>query len=353
MSVEEATTPVRAGFELDPPALLDWLRANVPELSSASRIEVRQFRGGQSNPTYALAIDDRRYVLRKKPPGQLLPGAHAVEREYRVIAALGAQRFPVARAVALCEEASVVGTPFYVMEHVEGRIFWDSRLPEVAREERAAICDAMNATLARLHGIDPVVAGLGDFGRSGNYFARQLARWGGQYREDTAAGRVADMDRLLDWLQANIPPGDESSIVHGDFRADNMVFHPVEPRVLAVLDWELSTLGHPLADFGYHLMTWRMPPNALPGLAGCDLAALGIPSEEEYVAAYCRRTGRDGIPHLDFYLAFNFFRLAAIFHGIRGRAIRGTASSARAREFSNHVEGIAALGWAQAQRAAG
>lgn len=349
--MDESTTPVRTGFELDIPALLQWLRAHVPEFAGASTLEVRQFRGGQSNPTYALVVDGRRYVLRKKPPGMLLPGAHAVDREYRVIAALGTQGFPVARAVALCEDASILGTTFYVMDHVAGRIFWDPRLPEVPREDRAAICDAMNATLAQLHGISPAVAGLEDFGKAGNYFARQLARWGGQYRDDTAAGRVVDMDRLLDWLQANIPPGDESAIVHGDFRADNMIFHPTEPRVLAVLDWELSTLGHPLADFGYHLMTWRMPSNALPGLAGVDLAALGLPTEEAYVAAYCRRTGRAGIDHLDFYLAFNFFRLAAIFHGIRGRALRGTAASARAKEFSNHVEGIAALGWAQAQRA--
>ncbi len=350
-TLEQTTSAVRAGFELDTVSLLQWLRAHVPEFADASTLELRQFRGGQSNPTYAITVDGRHFVLRKKPPGQLLPGAHAVDREYRVIAALGTQGFPVARAVALCEDPSVVGTTFYVMDHVEGRIFWDPRLPEVPREGRAAICDAMNATLAQLHGISPAAAGLADFGKAGNYFARQLARWGGQYRDDTAAGRVADMDRLLDWLQANIPPGDDAALVHGDFRADNMIFHPTEPRVLAVLDWELSTLGHPLADFGYHLMTWRMPSNALPGLMGADLAALGLPSEEAYVEAYCRRTGRAGIDNLDFYLAFNFFRLAAIFHGIRGRAIRGTAASARAKEFSNHVEGIAALGWAQAERA--
>ena len=350
MSVDESTTPVRTGFELDTPALRDWLRREVPEFAGARELMLRQFRGGQSNPTYLLTVDGRHYVLRKKPPGLLLPGAHAVEREFRVIAALGAESFPVPRAVALCEDTSVIGTAFYVMEHVAGRIFWDARLPEVPREHRAAVCDAMNATLARLHSLEPTALGLGDYGRAGNYFARQLARWGGQYREDTAAGRVVDMDRLLDWLQANVPPGDETAVVHGDFRADNMVFHPTEPRVLAVLDWELSTLGHPLADFGYHLMTWRMPAGALPGLGGCDLDALGIPTEEAYVAAYCRRTGRDGIPQLDFYLAFNFFRLAAICHGIRGRAIRGTAASARAKEFAAQVEDIAALGWAQARR---
>lgn len=346
--MSDDTTAVREGFALDEGALLAWLRGNVPEMAGARSIAVRQFRGGQSNPTYAVTIDDRHYVLRKKPPGALLAGAHAVEREYRVIAALAKADFPVARAVALCEDTAVIGTAFYLMAKVEGRVFWDPALPEVPREGRAAIYDAMNATIARLHSVDYTAVGLADFGKPGNYFARQLKRWGGQYRDDTAAGQVADMDRLLDWLQANIPPGDETSLVHGDFRCDNMFFHASEPRVVAVLDWELATLGHPLADFGYHLMTYRMPSHAIPGLAGADLAQLGIPDEASYVAAYCRRTGRDGLPHLDYYLAFNFFRLAAIFHGIRGRLIRGTAASARAQEYAAQVEGIAALGWVQA-----
>ncbi len=351
MSVEAVTTPVRPGFEMDEAALLAWLRSAVDEFADAKSLSVRQFRGGQSNPTYAITIDGVHYVLRKKPPGVLLSGAHAVEREYRVIAALGRVGFPVARAVVLCEDTTIIGTAFYLMAHVEGRVFWDPSLPELPREDRAGIYDAMNATLAQLHRVDHVAAGLGDFGKAGNYFTRQLIRWGGQYRDDPAAGRIEDMDRLFDWLQANIPPGDEVSLVHGDFRCDNMIFHPTEPRVIAVLDWELSTLGHPLADFGYHLMTYRMPDSALPGLRGRDLVALGLPAEEDYVAAYCRRTGRESIPHLDFYVAFNLFRFAAIFHGIRGRLLRGTAASERAKEFARHVEGVAALGWEQAVRA--
>ena len=347
---QPGTTLPRPGFELDTARLEPWLSAHVEGFRGP--LEVRQFSGGQSNPTYLLVTPQRRYVLRRKPPGQLLASAHAVDREYRVITALGRHTdVPVARSFALCTDDAVIGTWFYVMEHVDGRIFWDAGFPEVSREARPLYFDALNAAIASLHNVDYVAADLGDFGKPGGYFARQIARWSKQYREDAAAGRVAAMERLIEWLPAHIPPGEEASVVHGDYRCDNVVFHPTEPRVLAILDWELATIGHPLADFGYHLMTWRMPPLGVAGLAGRDFAALNIPTEDEYVAAYCRRTGREGIPHLDFYVAFCFFRLAGICHGIRGRVIRGTAVSARAREHAKTVEAIAALAWEQAERA--
>jgi aminoglycoside phosphotransferase (APT) family kinase protein len=239
----------------------------------------------------------------------------------------------------------VIGSWFFVMEMVEGRIFWDATFPEVGRDERAAYFDAMNATIAALHRCDPEAIGLGDYGRPGNYFERQIGRWSKQYLEDTDAGRDPDMDRLVAWLPANIPAGDETRIVHGDFRCDNLIFHPTEPRVLAVLDWELSTLGHPLADFAYHAMMFRIQPDIVAGLGGADIAALGIPSEAEYLAAYCARTDRSLITEADyaFYVAFNFFRLAAIFHGIKGRVARGTAASAHARERAASFPKLVAL----------
>jgi aminoglycoside phosphotransferase (APT) family kinase protein len=323
----------------------------VPGFSGPLAVE--QFKGGQSNPTYKLATPGRSYVLRRKPPGKLLPGAHAVDREYRAIDALGRQGFPVARALGLCLEEDVIGTSFYVMEMVEGRIFWEAALPEVPSKDRPAYFDAMNAAIAQLHRIDPEAAGLSDYGKPGNYFERQIGRWSKQYLADEEAGRVAAMDRLVEWLPRNAPADDaEARIIHGDFRCDNMIFHPTEPRILAVLDWELSTLGHPLADFSYHLMMYRMPPALFTGLAGVDLRGLNIPSEAEYVSAYCRRTGRDGIAHLDFYVAFNMFRLAAILHGIKGRLARGTAASAHADKMAAGVEPLAELAWEQA-RAAG
>ena len=345
------TVEVRNAHRFDPAALDEWMSHFVPGYGGPLRVE--QFRGGQSNPTYKLITPSANYVLRRKPPGKLLPGAHAVDREYRAIDALHRQSFPVARPFALCLDEEVIGTAFYVMEMVEGRIFWEADLPQVPSEDRPAYFDAMNATLARLHLIDPEAAGLGDYGKPGNYFERQIARWSRQYLGDVEAGRVEAMDRLVQWLPANIPPGgeEETRIIHGDFRCDNMVFHPTEPRVLAVLDWELSTLGHPLADFAYHLMMYRMPAGATTGLAGRDLAALNIPSEEEYVAAYCRRTGRDGIPRLDFYIAFNMFRLAAIVHGIKGRLARGNASSDHADKMAASLEPLADLAWLQAKRA--
>lgn len=344
------TSEVRAAHQFDVAALEAWMAGHVDGFVGPLRIE--QFRGGQSNPTYKLVTPARSYVLRRKPPGKLLPGAHAVDREYRVITALGAQGFPVARTWGLCLDEAVIGTAFYVMDMVEGRIFWEPDFPDVAAADRPLYFDAMNGTLAALHGIDPEAAGLSDYGKPGNYFARQISRWSKQYVDDVDAGRVDAMDRLVDWLPANVPPDEpQPRVIHGDFRCDNMIFHSTEPRVIAVLDWELSTLGHPLADFSYNLMMYRMPYGVSSGLVGLDLAALNIPDEADYVAAYCRRTGRDGIPHLDFYVAFNLFRLAGIVHGIKGRVARGTASSAHAASMAAGLEPLAELAWEQAKKA--
>ena len=329
-AANSGTTEVREGYAFDTRALAGWMEANVEGYSGP--LEVRQFKGGQSNPTYQLITPERRYVLRRKPPGEVLKGAHAVEREARVMSALGTAGFPVPRVFGVCTDDAVIGTWFFVMEMVEGRIFWDATFPQVDPGERPAYFRAMNETLARLHAVDIEAIGLTDYGKVGNYFERQIGRWSRQYLADEIAGRDPDMDRLAAWLPGNIPAGDESSIVHGDFRCDNMVFHPTEAKVIAVLDWELSTLGHPLADFANHAMMYRMPADIVAGLEGADLAALNIPGEREYVEMYCRRTGRETVPDWDFYMAFNFFRLAAIFHGIKSRAMRGTAASAHAHE---------------------
>ncbi len=273
-----------------------------------------------------------------------MSGAHDVLREARVMAALTDSGVPVAQVHAACDDPQVIGSPFFVMDMVEGRIFWDATLPGLSADDRAACFDSMSRTIAALHAIDPATVGLSDFGRPGNYFGRQIARWSRQYRDDVEAGTNADMDALVEWLPGAIPAGDEGGIVHGDFRCDNLIFHPSEPRVIAVLDWELSTLGHPLADFTYHALMYRMPPDILAGLAGDQHLPPGVPSETNYCESYCRRTGRSGIPDYDFYMAFNFFRLAAIFHGIKGRVIRGTAASAHARERALSFPRLAALG---------
>ena len=343
------TMPVREAHRLDEGRLVKWLKANIPGYTGALTVE--QFRGGQSNPTYRLHTAGRVYVLRRKPPGPLLPGAHAVDREARVQEALGSLGFPVPRIYRLCTDETIVGSAFYIMDYVEGRIFWEITLPEVARAERPKYFDAMNATIAWLHSVDYASVGLQDYGRPGNYFARQIQRWAKQYRSDVEAGADPNMDRLIDWLSARIPASDVSSLVHGDFRIDNLIFHPSEPRVLAVLDWELSTLGHPLADFAYHLLAYRMPPTLRAGLLGADLVALNIPTEDEYVAAYCRRTARTSISALDFYVVFGLFRLAAIIHGIKGRLARGTASSAHAAQAASTFPAIAQHAWSQAQAA--
>jgi aminoglycoside phosphotransferase (APT) family kinase protein len=337
--------------ELNLTTLTEWMKAEIPGFSGP--LTTTRFPGGQSNPTYRLHTPDRDYVLRRKPSGELVKGAHAIEREVRIQRALAPTGFPVPQIHGLCEDDTVIGSAFYIMSMISGRIFWDATLPEIPRDERAAYYDAMNATLAQLHQQNPVALGLTDFGRAGNYLQRQISRWTQQYFADTDAGRDPYLDRLIEYLPAHIPPGEETAIVHGDFRLDNIVFHPTQPQVLAVLDWELSTLGHPLADFANHLMMYRMKPTVIAGLQGADLAALGICSEADYVTAYCRRTGRQGIPHLEFYVAFSLFRLAAIFHGIKGRIARGNAASARAQDLVASLPGLAEQAWQLAQASHG
>ena len=344
------TRPVSDALRFDEAALEAWMSAHVAGFRGP--IAVSQFKGGQSNPTYRLDTPAGAFVLRRKPPGTLLPGAHAVEREYRVLEALGGQGFPVPKVHALCEDPGVIGTPFFVMDLVDGRIFWEAQLPGVEREARAAHFDAMNATIAALHAFDPAAIELGDYGKPTAFVERQVARWSRQYASDSDAGRVEAMDRLVAWLEANLPPDSgRSSVVHGDFRCDNMIFDAREPAVRAVLDWELSTLGDPAADFTYHLLMYRMPTDLFSGLSGLDLDALGIPSEDEYVAAYCARTGRENLPGKDYLIVFCMFRLAAILHGIRGRIARGTASSAHAVQMAAKLEPLADLAWAQAEQA--
>jgi aminoglycoside phosphotransferase (APT) family kinase protein len=331
----------------DPVALSGYLRANVADFRGD--IVVEQYQGGQSNPTYRVTAGDRRYVLRRKPPGKLLPSAHAVDREYRVMSALAGTGVPVAKTYALCEDDAVIGTAFYLMEYVEGRILWDPTLPDMTPPMRAAHYDELCRVIAALHQVDYAAIGLDDFGKTGNYIERQVARWSKQYQAG-GAERIPTMDALIEWLPRHIPPGDETSIVHGDFRLDNVIFHPTEPRVLAVLDWELSTLGHPLSDFAYQMMAWRLSPREFRGLKGADLAALGIPTEHEYVAAYCRRTGRAGIADFEFYLIFNMFRIAAILHGVLSRAMQGNAANQNAIETGGRARLVADVAWDMAQR---
>jgi aminoglycoside phosphotransferase (APT) family kinase protein len=343
------TRPVAEAHRFDVPALERYLRENIPGF--AGPLEVEQFKGGQSNPTYRLSAGGKRYVLRRKPPGTLLPSAHAVDREYRVIKALHPTGFPVAKPHVLCEDDSVIGTAFYVMDYVEGRVLWDPALPGMSRGERAAIWDEQNRVIALLHTIDVERIGLQDFGKPGNYIARQVERWSKQYRASETQ-KIEAMDHLIDWLPKNIPPEAGTTVVHGDFRLDNTIFHPSEPRILAVLDWELSTLGDPLADFAYHCMSWHIPPGQFRGIAGVDLAGLGIPGEAEYVARYCQRTGQKKIDpsHWDFYIAYNLFRIAAILQGILKRVVDGTAASAHARDAGMRAKPMAELGWKQVEK---
>ncbi|RPI13922.1 MAG: phosphotransferase family protein [Lysobacterales bacterium] len=343
------TRPVAPQHAIDADRLREWLAAHVAPVDGT--VEIVQFKGGQSNPTYLVTAGSSRYVLRRKPPGKLLPSAHAVDREYRVIRALDGSAVPVARARALCEDDAVIGTAFYVMDYVPGRVFWDPRLPELGREERGLVHDEINRVIAALHSIDPAAVGLGDYGRSGEYIARQVARWTRQYQASETE-KIEAMDRLIEWLPANVPASDETRVVHGDYRIDNVIFHPSEPRILAVLDWELSTLGHPLADFAYHCMVWRIPPGVFRGLGGVDCAELGIPTEREYVAAYCRRTGRDGIDPRDweYCMVYNMFRIAAIVQGVMARALQGNASSAQALETGRAARPLAEMAWRQVER---
>jgi aminoglycoside phosphotransferase (APT) family kinase protein len=337
--------PVHA---IDAARLGDYLRLHVDGFQGEPAIA--QFQGCQSNPTYRVDAGGRRFVLRRKPPGQLLPSAHAIEREFRVMHALADTEVPVPRMLALCEDTEVIGTAFYVMEYVEGRVLWDPVLPGMTAAQRAAHYDELNRVIAALHRVDVAAVGLANFGRHGQYIERQIARWSKQY---AAAGiaPIPAMDRLIEWLPHHVPPGDETSVVHGDFRIDNVVFHPTQPCVLAVLDWELSTLGHPLSDFAYHMMAWRLTAAQFRGIAGCDFAGLGIPDERACIDAYCRRTGRSGIAHFEFYLIFNMFRIAAILHGVLARAAHGNAASDDAMATGSRAHLVAEVAWTMAQRA--
>jgi aminoglycoside phosphotransferase (APT) family kinase protein len=333
-----------AQHAFDTVRLADWMQAHVAGFRGP--IDVRQFAGGQSNPTFLVRSADHRYVLRRKPPGKLLPSAHAVDREYRVIVALANTAVPVAKAHALCEDPAVIGTAFYVMDYVEGRLFWDAALPEVASLERRAIYDEMTRVIAALHSVDYAAAGLGDYGKPGRYIERQVARWTQQYRASETE-TIDALERLIEWLPKHIPADEQTAVVHGDFRLDNAIFHPNEPRILAVLDWELSTLGHPLVDLAYLCMRYHLSAEQFRGLGGLDPAALQIPSEAECVADYCRRRGRAAVAPQDwtYYLAFNMFRLAGILQGVLARAIQGNASSATALEAGRRARPLAEQAW--------
>ncbi len=343
------TMPVAERQRFDVGALATYLNSHIDGFSGPLTIE--QFKGGQSNPTFKLVTPDKTYVMRSKPgpAAKLLSSAHAIEREFRVMRGLAGTDVPVARMHALCEDESIVGRAFYVMDFVEGRVLWDPLLPGMQPGERAAIFDELNRVLASLHKVDFAAAGLSDYGRHDGYLARQIARWSKQYRASETES-IPAMDALIEWLPAHIPDSEETSIVHGDYRLDNVIFHPTEPRILAVLDWELSTLGHPLADFAYHCMTWYLPPGAGRGVGGIDLAGTGIPSVKDYIALYCERSHRaNGIPNFEFYIAFNMFRMAGILQGIMKRVVDGTAASAQALAMGKATRPIAEQGWAVAR----
>ena len=339
------TTSVRQGHEIDTAALETYLAEHLGGFEAP--LEVRQFEGGQSNPTYLLHTPARDYVLRKKPPGQLLPSAHQVDREYRVMAALGDSGIPVPRTHLMCADASLIGTAFFVMDCVDGRVFRQPHLPGVSPQDRAAMYDEMVDVLARLHGVDVAAAGLADYGKPGNYYARQIARWSQQYLA-AKTHEIAAMDRLMEWLPAHIPPGDDTTIVHGDYRVENLIFHPTEPRIVAIVDWELSTLGHPLADLAYNCLTYHLAPEALGRPDEGEIDRRGLPSEAEYVAAYCQRTGRPGVPDWHFYLAFSMFRLASILQGVYARGLHGNAASAYALQRGAAARQIADCAWVTA-----
>ncbi|HEX4740041.1 MAG TPA: phosphotransferase family protein [Caulobacteraceae bacterium] len=338
------TKPVVESHRFDEGALAEWMKANIPEFKGP--MEVRQFKGGQSNPTYQLVTPDRKYVMRRKPPGKLLPSAHAVDREFRVISALYPTGFPVAKPYGLCTDEAVIGTMFYVMDMVEGRILWDQTLPTYAPAERHAIHMAALKTMADLHNTDYKAVGLESFGRPGNYMARQIDRWTKQYKASETQ-HIETVERLIEWLPRTVPEDDQTTIVHADYRLDNEVMHPTEARVIAVLDWELSTLGNPLADFSNLLMQWvNGSISHIP-----DLKAHGIPTIDEYVAEYCRLTGRSGLPDLNWYFAYNIFRLAGIVQGIVGRARDGTANSPQAAAMAERVPALGEAAWKFAQLA--
>ncbi|WP_414901558.1 phosphotransferase family protein [Sphingomonas flavalba] len=342
------TIPVAERDRLDIGRLERWMAANIAGFSGP--LTLAKFKGGQSNPTYRVDTPGGAYVLRRQPFGPLLPSAHAVDREYRVIAALHPTGFPVARPYGLCTDPAVIGSLFYVMGLAEGRNLWDGSLPGCAPDERHGLYDAMIDTLARLHTVDPAAVGLGDYGRPGNYFERQVARWTKQYRASETE-TVPEVDRLIAWLPATVPPQDRVSIVHGDYRLDNLIFAADEPRVVAVLDWELSTLGDPLADFSYLLMNWVTEPEGRSGLAGLDLPALGIPTLEAAAERYCAATGRSALPDLNWYFSYNLFRLTGIVQGIKKRIVDGNASSAEAEATAARLPALAQAAWHFAERA--
>ena len=347
-AVFSGTKPVDPRLAFETAGLERWMAEHVE--GYAGPLTVTQFKGGQSNPTYELATPGARYVLRRKPPGKLLPSAHAVDREYKVITALGSTGFPTPRTYGLCTDEAVIGTVFYVMEKVEGRILWDLSLPGMTPAERRHVYENQVDVLAQLHSTDYAAVGLGDFGKPGNYFARQVDRWTRQYRA-SETDPIPAMDRLIEWLPRTVPADDQTTVVHGDFRLDNTVLHPSEPRIAAVLDWELSTLGNPMADFSYYLMQWVMPSTEGRGIGGLDLGELGIPGADEMAARYCRQTGRAEIPDLDWYFSYNLFRLAGIVQGIAGRVRDGTAASAQAAEMARRTPLLAENAWRFAERA--
>lgn len=346
MSAAPELTEVRAAHRFDEPALDRYLRGRLP--GYAGGLCVQQFEGGQSNPTFLLQSGDRRFVLRKKPPGALLRSAHQVDREFRVMSALAGSGVPVPETHLLCEDESVIGTSFYVMQWVEGRVIADARLPGMSRHERTALYDEVIRVLATLHGLDPEALGLAEFGRPGNYYSRQISRWSRNY-EASRTESIPAMDALMEWLPAHVPDSDETRVVHGDYRIGNLILHPKEPRILAVLDWELSTLGHPLADLAYFCQIYR--GSATPGqsLLGMDLAEAGIPDERAVVERYCELSGRERIEHWEFYMVFVMFRSAAIVQGVYKRGLDGNASSERARDYGAMVRRCAEDAWSLAK----
>lgn len=342
MTKPSGVSAIREAHKFDEGAFTDYLKTHVDGFNGP--LQIQQFEGGQSNPTFLLITPDQQYVMRKKPPGVLLPSAHAVEREYKIISALQDTDVPVARTFCLCEDDSVIGTPFYVMEKVEGRILRQPEIPGMAPADRTATYNAMADTLAALHKVDVDAVGLSDFGKKGNYYERQIGRWAKQYRLSETE-HVEPMENLISWLPNNIPDDNVTTIAHGDYRLENMILHPTKPEVVAILDWELSTLGHPLADLAYNCMAYHYMHPSAGGLVNTDFAATGIPDEASYIARYCKAVGRERIENWDFYIAFCFFRLAGIVQGVYKRGLDGNASSETARQYGQFARMLATLGW--------